>query len=208
MGNRPLVDILKDLYLFSFLDSDEIEKLAKICSVHHYKKDSLLFLEGEMSEYIYVIIDGLVSVYKHDDKANKIVIGFFKPFSLVAEAATLKRVPLPSSAMFKSDGSILKIRLDEFEKEFLSQPKIAYEIIQSLLNKIQLLQQNIHFNIISGAKEKILNFYKQNPALGEELKKYEIAVLLGINSATFSRNIKQLVDDGDLKKTIKGYVVK
>ena len=205
MNNRPVSDILKEIYLFNFMNDDELQALTKISSIVNYEKDSLLFMQGETSEYLLVLVEGLVSVYKHDDKGNEIVIGFFKPFSLIAEPAILKRLPFPSTAMFKSDGSVIKIRVKEFEKDFLGNPRISYEIIQSLLNKIQLLQQNIHFNIASTAKEKILHFYKQNPSLGLELKKYEIAALLGMTAETLSRNIKILLKDKKLEVSGKAY---
>ena len=207
MKQKPMTDILKEVYLFSFMNEEELAELSKISSIHHYDKDALLFIQGEESDALFVLLEGLVSVYKHDDKGNEIIIGFFKPYSLIAEPAILKRLPFPSTAMFKKDGAVIKIELDAFEKNFLTNPKVSYEIIQSLLNKIQLLQQNIHFNIASTAKEKILHFYKQNPSLGLELKKYEISALLGMSAETFSRNTKQLIKEDKLQKLDKVYKV-
>jgi len=207
LNTRPISQILKETYLFSFMNEDELAALTKISSLANYEKNSLLFMEGERSEYLFVLIEGLVSVYKHDDKGNEIVIAFFKPFSMIAEPAILKGLPFPSTAMFKSEGTIIKIRVDAFIKDFIRNPRISYEIIQSLLNKIQLLQQNIHFNIASTAKEKILHFYKKNPSLGLELKKYEIAALLGMTAETLSRNIKTLLKENKLEVSAKAYKV-
>lgn len=207
LNTRPIAQILKETYLFSFMNEEELKGLTKISTLANYEKDALLFMQGESSEYLFVLVEGLVSVYKHDDKGNEIVIGFFKPFSLIAEPAILKGVPFPSTAMFKTQGTIIKIEVDAFVKDFIRNPRISYEIIQSLLNKIQLLQQNIHFNIASTAKEKILHFYKQNPSLGLELKKYEIAALLGMTAETLSRNIKTLLKEQKLKVLGKGYKV-
>ena len=207
MTTRPIGQILKETYLFSFMNEEELTELTKISSISNYEKDSLLFMQGERSECLFILVEGLVSVYKHDDKGNEIVIGFFKPFSLIAEPAILKGLPFPSTAMFKTSGSIIKIKVDAFIRDFIRNPRISYEIIQSLLNKIQLLQQNIHFNIASTAKEKILHFYKQNPSLGLELKKYEIAALLGMTAETLSRNIKTLLKENKLEVSGKAYKV-
>ena len=205
MNTRPIAQILKETYLFSFMNDEELDALTKISSIAHYDKDALLFMQGERSEHLLVLVEGLLSVYKHDDKGNEIIIGFFKPFSLIAEPAILKKLPFPSSAVFKTEGLMLKIELEAFEKDFIRNPRISYEIIQSLINKIQLLQQNIHMNIGSTAKEKILHFYEQNPALALELKKYEIATLLGMSPETLSRNIKILLKDNKLEVSNKAY---
>ncbi|MDF1879959.1 cyclic nucleotide-binding domain-containing protein [Sulfurimonas sp. MAG313] len=77
MNNRPIADILKETYLFSFMNDDELQALTKISSIANYDKDALLFMQGESSEHLLVLVEGLVSVYKHDDKGNEIIIGFF-----------------------------------------------------------------------------------------------------------------------------------
>ena len=190
-----LTNILSEVYLFASLDKDALEQLAEISSVHSYAKETYLFMQGEESDHLFVLIEGLVSVFKHDAKGNEIIIGLFEPFSLIAEPAILKGIPFPSSATFRRDGKVIKINRDLFIQRFLTDPKVSYGVIQSLLDKIGLLQQNIHLNIAASAKEKISQFYAQNPELAKRLKKYEIASILGMSAETFSRNLKQLAQD-------------
>lgn len=205
MMNGPVASILKEIYLFSQMNDDELKALINISFIQNYKKDSYVFMEGETSDYLLILIEGIVSIFKHDDKGNEIIMGMFSPFSLIAEAAILKGIAFPSTAIFKSDGSIIKIKIDKFKELFLHNPHISYEIIQSLLGKIQLLQQNIHFNIATSAKEKILYFYQKNINTNIELKKYEIASLLGMTPETLSRNIKHLCEEGKIRKIKSGY---
>ena len=200
-------EILKKIYLFKELSEDELDELIAISSIFNYKKDSQLFMSGEMGEHLLIIIEGDISLYKHDSKGNEIVIGFLSPYSLIAEAAILRGIPFPSSALFKTDGRVLKIQMNKFRESFLSNPKISTEIINSLLSKIQLLQQNIHLTIASTAKEKILHFYDTNSSIASKLKKYEIATLLSISPETFSRNLNALINDKKLQKTPTGYAL-
>jgi len=205
MSQNRLASILKEIYLFSFMDEKELERLTKICSIHDYEKNAYLFMKGDTSDHLLILIEGVVSVFKHDNKGNEIIIGLFRPYSMLAEPAILKGIPFPSTAVFKSKGAVIKVKLDTFKEEFLRDPHISYEVIQSLLGKIQLLQHNIHLNIASSAKEKILHFYQQNGSFSSELKNYEIASLLGMTAETFSRNLKQLHSEGKVKKTASGY---
>jgi len=205
MNKESISDILKNIYLFSSMKNEELEELTSICSIHDYKKDSYLFMKGDISDSLFVLVEGIVSVFKHDDKGNEIIIAFFNPYSLVAEPAILQNIPFPSSAVFKTDAKIIKIKLDTFKNNFLSNADISYGLIQSLLQKIQLLQQNIHLTIATSAKDKILHFYKQNKNLGLDLKKYEIAALLGMTAETLSRNLKNLEKDKKISKIGKNY---
>jgi len=207
MQKTSLINILKEVQMFASLDEHQLQALAEISHIEKYQKEATLFLKGDISKFLILLIEGIVSIYKHDDKGNEIVIGYFTRYKLLAEPATLRHTPLPSSATFKSDGAILKVDLAKFEVDFLSHPKISYAIIQSLLQKIDLLQQNIHFKISSKALEKVLFFYEQNPKLSLDLKQYEIASILGMTPETFSRTVKKLVSDGKLKKDKRAYRV-
>lgn len=207
MQNKSINTILKEVSMFSSLKEDELRALEKISHIYEYKESATLFLEGDVSDSLMLLIDGVVSIFKHDNKGNEIVIGYFNRYSLLAEAATLRHTPLPSSATFQSDGAIIKIDIVEFEKLFITHPNISFEIIQSLLKKVDLLQQNIHFNIASTSTEKILHFYRENPTLSLDLKQYEIASILGMVPETFSRNIKKLVKEGKLDKVSTGYKI-
>ena len=170
MQNKTIHTILTEVSMFSSLDECELKILEKISHVYHYDEGSTLFLQGNISDSLMILVDGVVSIYKHDSKGNEIVMGYFKRNALLAEAATLRHSPLPSSSTFKTDGMILKIDVYEFEKLFMSNPKISYAIIQSLLQKIDLLQQNIHFKIAPTAIEKILLFYEKNRLLQTNLR--------------------------------------
>jgi len=202
---KTISEILKEVTMFSSLNEDELHTLATISHKHEYLKGSTLFMQGDISDSLILLVKGVVSLFKHDTKGNEIIIGYFTPYALLAEPATLRHTPFPSTSTFKTDGTILKIDLIKFEEIFMSYPNVSYGIIQSLLKKIELLQQNIHFNIASTSTEKILHFYEQNPKLSLDLKKYEIASILGVTSETFSRNITKLVKEKKLEKVSTGY---
>jgi len=204
MQNKSIHTFLTEVNMFSALEEDELKVLEKISHLYQYEEGSTLFLQGDVSDSLMILVEGVVSVFKHDSKGNEIVIGYFKRNAMIAEAATLRHTPLPSSATFKTDGAIIKIDIAEFEKLFMTNPKISYAIIQSLLGKIELLQQNIHFNIAPTAIEKILHFYEKNPTLSLDLKQYEIASILGMTAETFSRNITKLLKEGKLVKIATG----
>lgn len=207
MTHTVINQTLKEVSMFSALEEDELKALGNISQIVDYKEGETLFVEGEISAVLMLLIEGVVSIFKHDDKGNEIVIGYFKRYELLAEAATLRHTPLPSSSRFETDGKLIKIDREAFEKLFMSHPSISYAIIQSLLKKVDLLQQNIHFNIATTSIDKILHFYRENPALSLDLKQYEIASVLGMTAETFSRNLRKLVKEKKLMKVSTGYKI-
>jgi CRP/FNR family transcriptional regulator len=193
--------------MFASLEEVALEALAKISHIQHYKEGETLFVAGDKSSVLMLLVEGVASVFKHDDKGNEIVISYFKRHEFLAEAAILRHTPLPSSARFQTDGKLIKIDLDAFEKLFLKPSGVAYAIIESLLSKIELLQQNIHYNMATKSIDKVLHFYTKNPRLSVDLKQYEIASVLGMAPETFSRNIRKLVKENKLTKVSTGYKI-
>lgn len=207
MKNKVINETLKEVSMFSSLEEEELKALEDISQIVNYKEGENLFVEGETSDVLMLLIEGVVSVFKHDDKGNEIVIGYFKRYELLAEAATLRHTPLPSSARFETEGKLIKIDIGSFENLFMSHPNISYAIIQSLLKKVDLLQQNIHLNIATTSIDKVFRFYKENPTLSLDLKQYEIASLLGMTAETFSRNLRKLIKEKKLMKVSTGYKI-
>ncbi len=207
MKNIFVMEVLNAIDLFSTFSDSEKEELAAMARLQHFDKGATLFTRGETGNALIIVVDGVVSIYKHDSKGNEITIGFFHRYALVAEAAILRRSPLPSSAAFKTDGTVLKIALDGFEAFLLKHPVFAYKIIHSLLDKIDLLQQNIHFGLAATSKEKIINFYRRDPKIAGDLKQYEVASILGMTPETLSRGIRALLREQKLVKKKTGYMV-
>jgi len=208
MHQTELARILKETSLFKNLDEKQLEELLSISRVKKYKKENVIFYEGEESHSLILLAEGMVKISKHNSKGDRVNIGIFKPNSFIAEAVTLKQAPFPATAYCEVDTTVVFIEIDAFRNNFLKDSNISYMIIESLLNKIRIIETNIEINIASTAKEKILSFYKKNQTLRLELKNYEIASLLGISPETFSRNLKQLEKDGVVFKSNKGYTIK
>ena len=154
MQTKSIKTILSEVKMFSSLEENELESLEKLSHIYQYKEGSTLFVEGEMSDSLMILVDGVVSIFKHDNKGNEIVIGYFKRYALLAEPATLRHTPLPSSASFKTDGAIMKIDINAFEELFMTHPRISYAIIQSILEK-----NNEEHKRLSEGETKLINFF-------------------------------------------------
>jgi CRP/FNR family transcriptional regulator len=206
--NQELTTILKEISLFQGLEESKLEELASISRVKKYKRENTIFYEGEQSDALIIVAEGTVRICKHNSKGDRINIGVFRPYQLLAEAVTLKQALFPASAYCETDVNIISIDMKAFRKTFLEDSKVSSMIIESLLEKIRIIETNIEINVASTAKEKIISFYKKNQTLNLGLKNYEVASLLGISAETFSRNLKQLEKEKVLYKSESGYIIK
>lgn len=66
-----LVKLLKAVELFDGLTDDQIKKLADIADERHYKRDQLVFNQGDEGDRLYVVRSGFVEVVVDDAHSSE-----------------------------------------------------------------------------------------------------------------------------------------
>ena len=182
----------KEIELFKELTKEEMKQLFKISSFKQYKKDNILFFEGDKPQQLFLLLDGIVKVYKVDTKGSEIILHFFQPQTLIAETAHMQRITYPATAMCETDCEILEIDYAKFEQNFLRNPNISMKIIYSLSQKIKTLQSVIDSNLTMNTFSRTCKFLYENEHLLSTLSQRKIAAILNITPETLSRNISIL----------------
>ncbi len=68
-----MVDI-QDIPMFSNLDKRFHQELKKSIYIKKFSKNSIVFYEGDESNYLYILLDGSIKLYKTSPKGNQIQI--------------------------------------------------------------------------------------------------------------------------------------
>lgn len=197
------MDRIKNIACFSSLDDVQLAKLKKISVVKKYNAKEILFYEGDMPVYLYVLLQGTLKVYKTNHKGQQIFLHQFYPGGLVAELANFENIPYPATAEFTSNSEVLRIDYKSLEKDFFKNPDISMEIIKSLIAKHKILIEIIQKEVILTADAKIAKLILENAELFVTLKNTQIASILNITPETLSRTLGKFkasdwieIDDG------------
>jgi CRP/FNR family transcriptional regulator len=196
-----LYEKLKEFYLFRHLDDVKFERLKEISSIVEYKKGTIVFFEGDEPKNLFILLDGILQVYKTDQKGNKIILHHFFPVDMVAEMVNLEHMRYPASAEFESDGKALVINYAAFEKEFLKDPEVGFAFIRSLSKKIKYLENVIATNMVMNSTARVAKFICEHGNRISKLKKSMIAADLNMTPETLSRILKKFATLGLIKKT-------
>ncbi|MDA3079754.1 MULTISPECIES: cyclic nucleotide-binding domain-containing protein [unclassified Campylobacter] len=62
---------LKEIPFFENLSDEKLKRLEEISFFKSYKKDDFLFFEGEKSEHLLILTQGMVKIYKTSSKTEK-----------------------------------------------------------------------------------------------------------------------------------------
>ncbi|BCD63087.1 MULTISPECIES: Crp/Fnr family transcriptional regulator [Nitratiruptor] len=201
------METIKNFYLFDNLPPKQLQRLQEISKTKEFKKGSIAFYEGEITNHLMILTKGILQIYKTDHKGNKIVLHVFYPPNLIAEVVNFEKMPYPATGEFLTDGKVILIDYNIFENEFLKDPEVAFTIIKSLTNKIRYLEHVITNDLVLSSTARVAKFIYEHEYEFMNLKKNEIATLLNITPETLSRIISKFKKAKILQKERNQYIV-
>ncbi len=187
---------LKEIPFFSKMSEENIKRLSSISFFKKYHADELLFYEGDEPKYLYILLDGVLRLYKTSPKGQEIYIHQFVPTSMIGELANFENIKFPASAKFITSGTILKIEYKKLEEDFFKNPEICMQIIRSLTTKVKILSNVIHQEMILTSEAKVAQFINEHSELFENIRNNQIAAILNVSPETLSRTLGKLKKDG------------
>ncbi|MCW8894305.1 MAG: Crp/Fnr family transcriptional regulator [Sulfurimonas sp.] len=185
---------LKKTVLFNNIDEDTINKIEGFTTVHKISKDNIVFYEGDESKYLYLLVKGVIKLYKTSSSHKEIVLKYFHENELIGEVANFEDIPYPATAKAYSDVEVLKIDFEKLKEIIVTNPNMAFNIQVSLIKKIKNLENIISTNLVLDSKERVAKYIHNHADDFFETKNIEIAEILGVSPETLSRILKFFKD--------------
>jgi len=186
---------LREIQLFSKLSDRHIAEIKEHAVVRSYSSESIVFYEGDRGEYLYIVVEGTVKLYKTSPKGTQIQINRFDAPAVVGEYACFEKMPFPATCEFITDGKIAMVPYD-FVYRNLSNEEFSLEIIKSLTSKIMVLSALIHKETIFSSEAKVAKMLIENSEIFSKLKYNEVASILNLTPETLSRIFKKMKKEG------------
>ena len=193
---------LKDIPLFSTLSEAQLRELQ--VSTRHYTKESIVFYEGDESDYLHILLEGTVRLYKTTPKGTQIHMHNFVAPEAIALFAAFEAIPFPASCEFRTDGAIGLLPLQKIH-DCLLNVDFSLSLITALSRRMKLLADLLHKETIYSSEAKIADLIYNNASVFERLKNNEIASMLNMTPETLSRILSRFKKEEII--TIKNHVL-
>ena len=190
--------------------SDEsVAWLVQLASVEEYEKGSLLFREGEIPEYIAVVIKGHARAIFHAENAEgrDVVIASFWPSEVIGSVAALGETPFESDVEAVEPLTVAVIPFDAFSEMLRTEPGVSMSVIHELARRwFQAI--NVTKRNAVDVNTRVAQYVSELPrtVLGPDaysveipISRTELAALLGTTPETLSRAFHMLQGDGLLE---------
>jgi len=184
----------------------ELQKTIQERKARLFKKNQVIYYEGDKGNGLYLVISGKVKTVKMAQDGRELMTGIYIADEYLGINATLTNDSYGDTATALEDSTLCLIPKEQLERLLNLYPDVAREFIKLLANNVkdkeeQLLQ--LAYNSVrkrmAGA---ILRLHNQQPHADNSFKisREDLAALAGMATETVSRTLSDFKDEGLIDK--------
>lgn len=136
---EQVLEALGKVPIFASLDDRNRRKLAKLCALKSFDKDSVLFEEGTMGLSLFIVISGKVDLSKKSG-SKTVGLGRVENGGLLGQLALLDDQPRAATATAVEATECLLLTRDSFDTLVKKDPAIAWCLTPALAERVRDLQ--------------------------------------------------------------------
>ena len=198
-----------------------VENFLRHCQRKDYKSKGMVLQQGELSDSLYLILDGSVSVMVEDESepGHMLVVAYLNPGDFVGEMGLFDEDPQVRSAMVvaKTQCEVAEISYERFHQIRGQYPEILYAVSRQLGSRLRQTTRKLSdlaFVDVSGRiAHTLLDLCKEPDAMthpdGMQIKitRQELGKIVGCSREMAGRVLKALEQDGLVSVSGKTMVV-
>lgn len=172
-------------------------------TVYDYKKGEEIYEEGQNSNAIFLIKEGIVKCYKLDEQGKELTTDLHNASDIFGYTSFLQNIPYQETSTALNDATLVGISKEEFKKILDKNPHITFELIELLTDDLKGVKDQLLQMAYSSVQRKtastILKFAeKLDPKQGDAIKisRSDLASVAGIATETLIRTISNFKKDG------------
>jgi len=143
---------LKNVFIFSELSADDLEVIRKFSRLRPITRATMIFFDTEPYLGFYVVIEGMVKIYKISKDGREHIIHLVDKFNTCAEVPLFensgtvldKDFRYPANAMAMEDGTeVMLVPARRFIELINSNPPLAMKMIAGFAKRLRHLNHHI-----------------------------------------------------------------
>jgi len=197
--------VLTDIPLFSELSVEELRKITAISSLVNYKEGEFVFHEGEAFPGIYIVLKGLVKIFKISPQGKEYILHLLRKPNLFGDVPLFTGGKCPASVQIMEDSTLLFIPKNEFLQLLKDNPELSFKIMAGFakrLESITVKAEDLSLKeVVNRLADYIIEGIESNhnsnlpePFFKIPLSNPTLAAYLGTIPESISRAFKKLKD--------------
>ena len=184
----------------------ELKKLIQERKTRQFKKNQVIYYEGDKGYGLYLVISGRIKTIKQVNDGRELMTGMYTTDDYLGIHAILSNEAYADTATALEDCQLCLIPKDQLDELLNLYPEVARAFIKLLANDIrekeeQLLQLAYH-SVRKKMAEAILRIYRQQDSaeMSFKISREDLAAMAGMATETVSRTLADFKDEGLIEK--------
>lgn len=200
------LEYLKNIPIFEELAPNDLAAINKVTIERRYKKNMIIFMEGEPGEGFHYIKSGKVKITQMAQDGREHIINILGPGEVFAEVLLFNRGSYPATSVAIEDSVIGIIKNSDLESVVTENSRIALHIIRVMSKKLIHAQMKIRTLALSDTFSRtaqiLVRLTQQygHPVAGGvqiaiDMTRQDLANLVGTTRETMSRVLSSMKKD-------------
>ncbi len=193
-----MIEQLKEGMLFSRLSEKQLNRIAQKAMRVRLHAGESLFEQGDNAGRFYLVVRGLIKLYRLSPAGNEKVIEVITPGSTFAEALMFLESPhYPVGAEALKESEVISIDAKDFASMLRESVDTCFMLMGDMSQRLRGLIREIDNLSLHSATCRVAGYLlTHSPENGDDFKleipKQTLASRLSVKAETFSRIIKNL----------------
>lgn len=135
---QNVINMIRRLPFFDSFQPEDIEYFAPHLSLRQVKEGTTLFVEGDMGNYLFFIIEGVMEIMLNADNRQQKIVATYGPGASVGEMAMIDEYERSATVRATTDCEILILTKSKFDELLEANPKVGIKILKGLARNISL----------------------------------------------------------------------
>lgn len=204
------MDLSKALKIFmdNFIKSNDEQiynNLKQITKIQVLNNKSILFIENQLAEYFYYVVDGNIKLSKLTENGKETIIRIVHNNEIFAEATLYGRKTYPVNAAAINKTYLLAISIKGFQELCSKNNAFVLKLFLTMSHQLRYLVDMINDLSSTDTTKRLMKYLyalkekKGSSIIKLPIPKRDLAMLLGAAPETISRLFTKLQNDGLIK---------
>ena len=205
------IEFLQTISVFSDLNESDLKHVEEISNIRNYPKGSMIILEEEYGDTVFIIKEGTVKITRVNDEGKEVILALLGTTEIFGELAILDGEVRSANALAQEKCELLCLTSDDFLKLLEGNFKVSLALMGELAKRLRKSDMQIEALSLSDAEHRIgvsiLNLAEEMGVIRhgkvtiENLPfQQDIANMAGTSRETVSRILKMFEDRNMLSK--------
>tara|TARA_Y100000996_G_scaffold414254_1_gene404620 strand:+ start:9908 stop:10585 length:678 start_codon:yes stop_codon:yes gene_type:complete len=206
------LDFLSSVSIFSDLSDSELDNIKTLCQTRKYPKNSMIILEEEMGDVVFIVMTGTVKITRVNDEGKEVILAMLGSGEVFGEMAILDGESRSANALAQENCEVVTINREEFLNLIKTNNKVALNLMTEFAVRLRKSDQQIEALSLDDAEHRIgvsilnlaeeMGVIRKGSVTVDNLPyQQDIANMAGTSRETVSRVMKIFEERGLITKT-------